>query len=212
MRREVSKGEIVLFPVQPYASANSDCLSETEQSAAQRKRQGAVRDAYVSCRTVLRHILARHLSCEASSVPIHLTEKGKPFVPDCDLSVSISHAKGLSLVAVARNKHIGVDLEPAGRKVDVDMLARNYLSASEKKKLLGAVEPQRTRLFLNDWVCREALVKATGQGLEFPASQIEPHEPSINVMLFEGIPNYITAIAHDGSRLTVRLEKPHRTF
>jgi 4'-phosphopantetheinyl transferase len=84
---------------------------------------------------------------------------------------SVAHSGDLVAVAVARTP-VGVDVEqldgrphPLGGDGDPEALARLVLSAAERA-VLAAVPPEgRARAFLVAWTRKEAVTKATGDGL-----------------------------------------------
>lgn len=148
-------------------------LSGEERDRAARFGRPDLRDRYVAGRALLRWILAHELGGAPASIPIRRGVRGRPYVdgaPDFDFNVS--HTESRALVGVARGRRIGVDLESEDRLANVDRLARRVMTEDERTQWAGLAEPDRRRAFLRHWTCKEALAKATGDGLAAPFGRI----------------------------------------
>jgi 4'-phosphopantetheinyl transferase len=111
-------------------------------------------------------------TCDACAKP-----HGKPVAAGIDLKHSVTHSGDLVAVAVARTP-VGVDVEQLdghGRALgggDPQALARLVLGADEQA-VLAAVRPSaRARAFLVAWTRKEAVTKATGDGLRVSFSDV----------------------------------------
>jgi 4'-phosphopantetheinyl transferase len=81
-------------------------------------------------------------------------------------AVSISHTRGMIAVAVAQDGALGVDIEHA-RPRDVMALATGAFGAAEQAEVArGGAEA-----FYRIWTLREAIAKATGEGLALAANR-----------------------------------------
>jgi len=96
---------------------------------------------------------------------------GKPAIRGGRLELSVAHSGDLVAVAVA-TAPVGVDVEqlegrtrPLGRDGDPDALARLTLADTERAALAAVPPPGRARAFLVAWTRKEAVTKATGDGL-----------------------------------------------
>jgi 4'-phosphopantetheinyl transferase len=103
---------------------------------------------------------------------------GKPVVPGLELSVTHSgDLVGLAMASVP----VGVDVEHAdSRRDDIEGLARLALSEGEQEALTALPADQRQEAFLVYWTRKEAVTKATGDGLRasFPEVIVSaPDEP-----------------------------------
>ena len=103
---------------------------------------------------------------------------GKPAVAGGGPEFSVAHSGALIAVAVACDP-VGVDVEqldgrarPLGGDGDPDALARLVLAEPERAALAAADPSARARAFLVAWARKEAVTKATGDGLRAPFSQI----------------------------------------
>ncbi len=96
---------------------------------------------------------------------------GKPVIEGGAVEHSVTHSGDLVAVAVARTP-VGVDVEqfdgrphPLGSDGDPEALARLVLSAAERAVLAAVPPAGRARAFLVAWTRKEAVTKATGDGL-----------------------------------------------
>ena len=91
---------------------------------------------------------------------------GKPHLPDGDLEFNLSHSGDLALIAIARGRRVGVDVEQLRPVIGLDDVAPRVCSAAELAMLASVAEPARTHAFLGLWTRKEALAKATGEGIQ----------------------------------------------
>jgi 4'-phosphopantetheinyl transferase len=95
------------------------------------------------------------------------TGHGKPHLADRpDLDFSISHSGGLALIAVARGRRVGADVERVRPRTDVLAIARGSLSARERQTIESVrCDGARREAFFRCWTRKEAYLKARGVGL-----------------------------------------------
>jgi 4'-phosphopantetheinyl transferase len=99
---------------------------------------------------------------------------GKPSIGN-GVHLSVSHAGELVMVAVSRVAPVGVDVEPATRGAHAQVAARWACAAEERAQIADA------RDALRYWIRKEAIVKATGEGLAAPLADVRvsaPREPA----------------------------------
>lgn len=85
--------------------------------------------------------------------------------PAAGLKVSLSHAEGVTAVALGRGPaELGVDIEPMRPLPAVD-LARRWLDGAAAAWLTALPAHQHPEAFLTLWTRKEALGKAHGHGL-----------------------------------------------
>jgi 4'-phosphopantetheinyl transferase len=151
-------------------------LSAAELARAGRFGTQALRDRYVCGRATLRSVLAQRLGVEPKVVPIRRGPRGRPELDTAavELDFNVSHTDGGAVIGIveAGNNRIGVDVERTDRSVGAERLARKFLSPDEQSALGHAEPAQRRALFLRYWTCKEAMSKATGDGLSAPFAKL----------------------------------------
>jgi len=140
-------------------------LSLDEQQRAERFRFDHDRQRFIAGRGWLRSLLGRYLQITPSSVCFDYLPHGKPIlVNDCAVNFNLSHSRNLALCAIAYQQPVGIDLEYL-RPVEVADLAQRFFRPREWATLaaLNAIDQQRA--FFRYWTCKEAYLKACGDGL-----------------------------------------------
>jgi len=148
-------------------------------AASLREALGGVEDTSSSITTgqlrfarrfYLRLLLGAYLGLPGKSIAINRQNRGKPVldssVHDCDLHFSMAKSEDSLLIGFSTSDHIGVDLEPARRRArDALGVARRYFSPAEAESLASMPPTDLDAAFLRVWACKEAVVKASGQGI-----------------------------------------------
>jgi 4'-phosphopantetheinyl transferase len=149
-------------------------LAPAEQARAQRFGREALARRYIAGRALLRWLLGRALGLPPPAVPIVRGARGRPQLEgDSGIDFNVSHTEGVALIGMARGRRIGVDVEHEDRVVRADGLAAKFLTAAERATLAPLPERERRARFLRYWTCKEAMSKATGDGLSAPFRQLE---------------------------------------
>ncbi|WP_414548499.1 4'-phosphopantetheinyl transferase HetI [Anabaena sp. CCY 0017] len=172
-------------------------LSGDEVSRANRFHFQEHRQRFITGRGILRCILSNYLGISPQQVLFDYQERGKPVLADAlaqsNLCFNLSHSQGLALCAVSYHSQIGVDLEYIRPMSDVEALAKRFFLPREYEIVRSLSDHKQQEIFFRYWTCKEAYLKATGEGLA-QLEQIEillnPTEPaqlktSENWSLFE---------------------------
>ena len=162
------------------------CLSAEERERAGRFHFAHDRRRFVIRRAVLRHLLAAHLGVSRDAVRLFPGPYAKPAILGQDgpagLRFSCSHSADLGLVAIARGRELGVDLEQHRPLADAGDLINTIFSPCEIAELKGVPPALKARSFFDCWTRKEAFVKAIGLGLSFPlhrlAVSLAPDQPA----------------------------------
>jgi len=164
---------VILAQSERHAEHLSSWLSPQEHARAARFGREALRQRYIVGRASLRCALGEHLDSAPAAVPIVRGPRGRPQLEArSDLDFNISHTEGVALIGIARGSRIGVDVEHADREVNADGLARKFLCGSERATLASLDGAARRQRFLRYWICKEAMSKATGDGLSAPFREL----------------------------------------
>jgi 4'-phosphopantetheinyl transferase len=144
-------------------------LSQEEQVRAGRLVSRLHRQRFVAAYAMLRVVLSRYCEQKPQELCIQRTPTGKPFLGgESDIQFNLTHSHGGVLIGIARNRRVGVDLEQLRPEVDVVRLARRFFSKRDQAFIEHAEVNQQQERFLQVWVTKEAVAKATGEGLSFP--------------------------------------------
>jgi 4'-phosphopantetheinyl transferase len=144
-------------------------LSPGERARALRFGQPDLARRYVVGRGTLRTVLGMHLHISPAQVPIMRGRRGRPVLAgETGVDFNVTHTGEVMLIAIAHGVIAGVDVERAARQVNVAGIARRCLSPSERNAL-ATMDADEARLHvLRLWTCKEAMSKATGDGLAAP--------------------------------------------
>ncbi|MEP7207639.1 MAG: 4'-phosphopantetheinyl transferase superfamily protein [Casimicrobiaceae bacterium] len=77
--------------------------------------------------------------------------------------------------AASTNVRLGIDIELPDRQLGVDRLARKLMTDPERFALRSLTPEAARHSFLRMWTCKEAMSKATGDGLSAPFGRISVH-------------------------------------
>lgn len=133
----------------------------------------------------LRYLLGSCLAIDPGSLVFHELPGGKPGLrpsgANRDLRFNLSHSGGRVVIALARGRAVGVDLEWIHGLEDWNSLSARIFSPRELAELHALPLAQQRLAFFNGWTRKEAWLKATGHGLSDDLSAIEvtltPGEP-----------------------------------
>jgi 4'-phosphopantetheinyl transferase len=106
---------------------------------------------------------------------------GKPRLSTApDLQLSVAHSGRCVAVAVARRTPVGVDVEAVVQlpRADLDLLAGGALAGEERAELDRCPAEHRAAAFTTYWTRKEAVLKATGDGLSKPLETLVVSPPS----------------------------------
>jgi len=154
-------------------AAMEPTLSPAELARAARFGRPELRDRYVVGRATLRSILGATLDTDPSRVAIVRGARGRPFVEGSTLDFNVSHTRGTAIFGVTRSGRIGIDIEHRDREVNVDGVARKFMSAAEQAMLAQLDGDARRQALLRLWTCKEAMSKATGDALSAPFRKLD---------------------------------------
>jgi 4'-phosphopantetheinyl transferase len=202
-------------------------LSGDELARAARLISTVHRQRFVAAHGAVRLILSRYCGTRPEHLVFASTARGKPFLRDigtgCEaLQFNLTHSQGRALIAVARDRDIGVDLETLRRKTDAARLANRFFSSRDQEYILGGSPSERDERFLRVWVAKEAVSKARGSGITFPLNRdhvdidsegihgrLMGTDPPMKPMVFRFVPlerQWVGAVAAEGHdwRLVLR--------
>lgn len=147
-------------------------LSADERDRAERFHFDRDRNRFVVGRAATRAILARCLKTTAGEVRFTYGPQGKPSLVNVPgpltLYFNLAHSQALALLAVARDREVGVDVEAVRRLLNADQIVERFFSRREVDVYRHIAEPDRPEAFFRCWTRKEAYLKALGTGLSTP--------------------------------------------
>lgn len=152
-------------------------LSPDEKARADRFRFGKHRHRFIVGRGVLREILGRYLQANPAALRFEYLTNGKPALsPELSrgrIHFNLSHSEDLALVAVTCVGMVGVDVEWVRAIDDADGLVARFFSPRENELFQKVPSSEKPAAFFNLWTRKEALLKATGEGITRSLSLVE---------------------------------------
>jgi 4'-phosphopantetheinyl transferase len=143
-------------------------LSKDELARACGYRFRADRDAFVLRRTALRVLIGRHLGCKPEAVRFSYNAYGKASLgwPNVatDFSFSVAQTAGVTLLAIAKCKAVGVDVERVRYDIDFLDVGRIVFADCELIWLTAGDPTAMADRFFRLWTRKEAYLKAIGCG------------------------------------------------
>ena len=152
-------------------------LSSDERVRAARFHFDRDRRHYTATRALLRTILAAYVAVEPAELIFRYSDREKPSLDPrhCRNAVefNVSHSGTAALLAFARGRAVGVDVEMIRDDIDPAALARRFFSTVEQKQLAALDPADKYSGFFRCWTRKEAYVKAVGSGLSLPLDQFD---------------------------------------
>jgi len=157
-------------------------LSTDERERASRFRVERGADRYTVARGALRIIVGRYTGTPPEALVFQYNGFGKPELADSNVCFNLSHSHDIALVAVARGRAVGVDVERIREQVMSERIAERFFAPAEARAIAALSHHQQARAFFICWTRKEAWIKARGEGLSIPLNSFEvtvaPGEPA----------------------------------
>jgi len=169
-------------------------LSADESERAARFYFPIHKDRFIAAHGCLRDILARYLDLDPRTLSFATNDYGKPHLSEVSskhgLEFNLSHSRDFALIAVTRDRAVGVDVEYLREEDSREEIASRFFSEREVSDLRSLPPEQRETAFFNCWTRKEAYIKAHGLGLSLPLD-------SFDVSLILGEPAILRATRPD---------------
>jgi 4'-phosphopantetheinyl transferase len=174
--------EIYLASRRELRPGHARLLDEAERARSARFRQDADRDRFVLGAALLRLAAARHLPAAPASVLVDRScdqcggQHGKPVLTGSAMQVSVSHSGDGVAVALTSAGPVGIDIEA--------ITATDYRPAIASACVPAEQAAIRCRAdFYCYWTRKEAVLKATGEGLRRPMTDLVITPPAADPVL-----------------------------
>lgn len=168
----------VLLEVIEIQTENLTCFLSTDELArAERFHFEKDRNRYISSRGILRKILSAYQGERPEQLHFEYTYYGKPVLvvePKHNaLNFNLSHTDGMVLYAITCGRNVGIDIERIRNDLSFKQVAHGFFSQEEIRALEKIKEDQQKELFFQFWTRKEAMAKASGEGISFPMEQLD---------------------------------------
>lgn len=142
-----------------------ELLTPDEMVRYQRFACRQIAATWLAARASLRFLLARYLSLPVKSFAVKTEENGKPYVENrYNLAFNLSHSGNIAVIALA-DRPVGIDVEQLTRKVDSDAVLQRFFSPLEQSSHAQYSQLDPAHTFFRGWTRKEAVLKATGEGI-----------------------------------------------
>ena len=195
-----------------------DALSAEERGRAGRYRYEADAQRYLLSRRVLRAVLSMYVGREPGAIVFEPGPGGKPRLagePPAGLRFNLSHSGDVTAVAVAQGREVGVDVEALRYPAPDAGAFRAFFSPRELAWIEAFEGRARAAAFYRIWTRKEALLKATGEGLSGLGADLDLSSGSDllrrglswHVRDLDLLTGYGAALAVEGGTCTVELKE-----
>ncbi|HSD64457.1 MAG TPA: 4'-phosphopantetheinyl transferase superfamily protein [Ignavibacteriaceae bacterium] len=151
-------------------------LTDEEKKGIDKIRLQGVRDGRVISKVIVKDIISKYLGVNSDQIKYSYNRFGKPVLPEDinfpGLNFNISHSESLGIIALVKQKQIGVDLERIIDLADLDDIIKLCFSKNEQGFFKDLEGLEKTKLFYKVWTGKEAFIKAIGKGFSFPLENI----------------------------------------
>ncbi len=166
-----------------------ELLSDEERARATRFRFDDPRRQFVICRATLKQILGTAYGVAPNALSFQYGSRGKPELSLQDLNSSVpqiefnvSHSGTIGLIAISVGAPVGIDVEEFDPTVKFLQLAERFFAPLEASELKSLPPEKQLHGFYRCWTCKEAYIKAKGDGLSLSLSSfcvaIDPDQPA----------------------------------
>ncbi|OFC70524.1 4'-phosphopantetheinyl transferase family protein [Alteromonas confluentis] len=165
-------------------------LSESEHRRMLQFRKPEAQQRFLIARGALRLLLAAlHPSLSPADLAFVFNDFGKPALHPNPLNIhfNVSHSGNMILIAIARGRECGTDIEKLDASRNIRELAAFYFHPHEHALLLHAPdEAAQLKHFYALWTLKEAFIKAEGKGMaiagdSFYFSDIDSAHPQVTI-------------------------------
>ncbi|MET9412416.1 4'-phosphopantetheinyl transferase superfamily protein [Streptomyces sp. NPDC002935] len=141
-------------------------LGRRDWDRCRRTTDPAVRHRFVTSRLLLKYTAAAALRTAPEGLDLSYRLGGRPYLRGFDqIDMSLTHTGDLMAVGLSRDGRIGIDAEPADRRMRLDLLQTQMCTPAEAAELAPLTEDEQSEQTLRLWTLKEAYTKALGQGM-----------------------------------------------
>jgi 4'-phosphopantetheinyl transferase len=90
---------------------------------------------------------------------------GKPMLEGSEMQFNVSHSHGMAMIAMARGREVGCDIERMDRSFADEKIPERFFSPYEVAALRALPKADQCEAFFRCWTRKEAFIKACGMGV-----------------------------------------------
>jgi 4'-phosphopantetheinyl transferase len=166
------------------ALSNDACSAEEHARAARLVRARDAAD-FLQAHDALRRVLTRYVDAAPGALTFTAGAWGKPAIAGAHATAGIgfnlTHSGDLALIAVARGRAVGIDVEAVRAMPEAVGIARRMLGEAAAAYVAPLAGDARDALFLRLWTAHEACIKAMGRALAVGSD-------AVRIALSDGVP------------------------
>jgi 4'-phosphopantetheinyl transferase len=182
-------------------------LAEDERDRAASAHLPVERARYVATRGLLRTLLARYAGARAAAIRFVYGPHGKPALAaeGAAIGFNVSHAGDATLLAFARDRAVGVDVERVREVPRAERIMTRIVGPEAVRAWRALPAAERRESFMREWTKLEARSKLTGEGVWRTVIRRE-HELGEPGCTFELRPldGYLGALVVEGEGVRLR--------
>lgn len=150
-------------------------LSPEEKKRADDMYEQNRRSFFIISNGFRRVILSRYLSITPPEIQFRTNQYGKPYICDNNpdgVAFNTSHSHEKLLVAICKNRDIGVDIQFESDNVPEMKIADRVFGPVDSSYLAKFTGEELHHEFFRIWALKEAYCKALGLGFSFPVENM----------------------------------------
>lgn len=156
--------KVELSKYRDLVPAFENLLSRQEHIRANKFHFTKDRNRFIICRTLSKFLLTEQTGLEIEKVFLDELPNKKPYLPSHpSVFFNVSHTEKYALIAIG-DAILGVDIEQVNKDYDFMESLPHIFSEEEIDFVLKA--DNKAYLFYKFWTRKEAIVKATGKGID----------------------------------------------
>jgi len=153
-------------------------LTPDEKVKANRFHSAKKRNQFIVAHGLLRVILGcYYINTAPEQLRFFYNSYGKPYITDelnkDKLKFNMSHSHGIVLYAFTSGREVGVDIEYIRPDIAYEQIAERFFSQRELTELQSLPQEKQKEAFFYFWTCKEAYLKARGEGISLPFDSFE---------------------------------------
>lgn len=176
MNKFSNQNDVVVYYGNIKKNMHSDLLSMLsleELARADQYINDLDRHRFIVTRVMVKKVISNYLNKNIESIDIDYEPFGKPFLKmHSGFHFNGSHTQDVFAIACTEKGKIGIDIESRNRAINSPKLPMFLFTPDELKQFENLNKSEKTETFIHFWTMKEAILKATGEGLSKPMNEL----------------------------------------